>query len=69
MILNISNEQPFKEIFSYFQLQLQCNAMITHSADYNFRFKSLDTASIEPTNQDSIKVLKVLIKRISWQRS
>ena len=32
---------------------------ITHSVDSIYWFKSLDTASLEPTNQNSIKVPKV----------
>ena len=35
---------------------------ITHSVDSIYWFKSLDTASLKPTNQNSIKVPKVFEK-------
>ena len=45
-------------------LYIPINDTITSSVDYNYLLKSLDTQPKEPTNQNSIKVPKVVKQRV-----
>ena len=45
-------------------LYIPIDDTITSSVDYNYLLKSLDTQPKEPTNQNSIKVPKVVKQRV-----